>query len=163
LDQPIQAYAILTGSGSREESDLRDVLTRFQEASHDKFKVEFVNAIANTNTLAKLKQDYPPVQTAEKGGVVLTFASDKKRFSFIPLREFFSFPQRNMMVESEEKPEEKAKFVGEGRLVKELLFLANNKERPKIYFTQGAGELRLMGDPEDERSASGLAQFLEKN
>lgn len=159
LAEPIQVYAILPGSGTRLESDLRDVLTRFQEASKDKFKVEFVSAVTNTARLATLKTDYPPLQTAELGGVILSFASDKKRFTFIPTEEFFSSPRRSVSGETPEK----ATFIGEGRLVRELLFLADNKQRPKIYFTQGAEELQLAPDAPPERSASELAQFLEKN
>ena len=88
LDQPILAYAILSGTGDRMENDLLDVLTRFQDASRDKFKVVFINAISNSIELSKLKLDYPPVQEGT-AGVLLTFANDKKRFSFISARDFF--------------------------------------------------------------------------
>lgn len=158
LDQPIRVYAVLPGFGSREENDLRDVLTRFQEASKDKFRVEFVSAVTNTGKLAQLKTDYPPLQTARLGGVILTFVSDPKRFSFIPTEEFFSTTSPTVRGE-----ETKSTFVGEARLVKELLFLADNKQKPKVYFTQGAGELGLGPDVPDERSASELARYLEKN
>jgi hypothetical protein len=159
LAEPIQVYAILPGSGSRLESDLRDVLTRFQEASKDKFKVEFVSTVTNTARLATLKTDFPPVQTAELGGVVLSFASDKRRFSFIPTEEFFTSPRRARPGEEQEK----TTFIGEGRLVKELLFLADNKQKPRVYFTQGAGELQLRGDASPDRMATELSQYLERN
>src|SRR5262249_23013259 len=84
--------------------------------------------------------------------------SDKKRFSFIPIDDFFS---RSTPTAEGEEP--KRTFVGEGRLVKELLFLADNKQRPKVYFTQGAEELQLAGERDEQRSASRLQRFLEKN
>src|SRR5262249_8718144 len=112
---------------------------------------------ANTAKLASLKNEYPPLQTGDLG-VLLTFATDKKRFSFIPIDDFFS---RSTPSAPGEEP--KRTFVGEGRLVKDLLVLADNKQRPKIYFTQGAEELQLTGERLDERSASRLQRFLEKN
>jgi hypothetical protein len=156
LDQPILAYAILPGSGSPLETDLRDVLTRFQEASRDKFKVRFISAVTNTSELAALKVDYPPVQDGDLG-VLLTFPSDKKRFSFIPIADFFSQEPAGRG----ESP--KTTFVGEGRLVKELLFLADNKQKPKIYFTASDEELQIVGEQDPQRSISNLKDFLEKN
>lgn len=156
LDQPIEAYAVLPGSDSRAENDLRDVLTRFQEASRDKFRVKFLSRVSNTAELAALKADYPPVQDGELG-VLLTFPADKKRFSFIPVEEFFS-TQPGGRGEAA-----RSVFTGEGRLVKELLFLADNKQKPKVYFTQGNEELDLAGGPDPERGAARLRGFLEKN
>ena len=156
LDQPIEAYAILPGSDMRELGDLRDVLTRFQDASRDKFRVKFLSPVSNTAELAALKADYPPVQEGQLG-VLLTFPADKKRFSFIPVGEFFTSEPGARG----EAP--RSVFTGEGRLVKELLFLADNKQRPKVYFTQDAEELRLDGGPDPERRAAQLRAFLEKN
>lgn len=158
LDQPIQAYAILPGGGGRMENDLRDVLERFQETSRDMFKVTFVNSLTNSTELANLKLEYPPAQDGELG-VLLTFPSDKKRFSFIPVGEFFSTERDNPS-----QPGEPARsiFIGEGRLVKELLFLADNKQKPKIYVTQSAGEMQFSSENE-ERNISSLKAFLEKN
>ncbi len=156
LDQPIVAYAILPPSGTRLVSDLRDVLTRFEEASRDKFKVKFISTVTNTTELATLKVDYPPVQDGELG-VLLTFPSDKKRFSFIAIDDFFS---------QEPGPRGEAPkitFVGEGRLVKELLFLADNKQKPKVYFTQSDEELQIAGEQDPARLISTLREFLEKN
>ncbi|MBP3957282.1 Gldg family protein [Gemmata sp. G18] len=156
LDQPIEAYAILPGQGSRVESDLRDVLTRFQETSRDKFRVRFLSPVSSTADLAELKANYPPVQDGELG-VLLTFPGDKKRFSFIPVEEFFT---------TEPGPRgetPKTVFTGEGRLVKELLFLADNKQKPKVYFTQSSDELELAGRTDPERAATRLRTFLEKN
>ena len=153
LDQTIVVYAILRDSGGP-LGDLRDVLERFQEVSADKFKVKFINPLTNSSELAMLKTDYPPVQDGQEG-VLLTFQSDKKRFSFIPTDEFFTREQVS-------RNESRLVFVGEGRLVKELLFLADNKQKPKIYFTQSADELPLAGDREPN-GISKLREFLEKN
>ncbi len=156
LDQTIVAYAVMAESGNRQESDLRDVLEQFQDESADKFKVKFINPLTNTADLTVLKADFPPVANGERG-VLLTFPNDKKRFSFIPFEEFFSS-------ESAGRGETPRRvFIGEGRLVKELLFLADNRQRPKVYFTQAAEELQLVGESEPDKSLSSLKAFLEKN
>ncbi len=158
LDQPILAYAILPGGGSRQEADLRDVLERFQEVSRNVFTVKFVNSITNSTELANLKLEYPPVQDGEIG-VLLTFPSDKKRFSFIPADDFFS-TERDSSAQPNQQP--RRVFIGEGRLVRELLFLADNKQKPKIYVTQSSQEMQLSTDQED-RNISSIRTFLERN
>ena len=159
LDQTMLAYAILPGHNTRQENDLRDVLTRFQEVSHEKFKVTFVNSSLNTIELAELMKEFPTTIQDGTMGVLLTFASDKKRFSFIPYMDFFSVERAQEM-----GSEPRRMFIGEGRLIKELLFLADNKQRPKIYFTQSSGEMRLSASEiVPTRGLSSLQSYLEKN
>ncbi|AMV23888.1 ABC-type uncharacterized transport system [Gemmata sp. SH-PL17] len=156
LPEPIQVYAIIPDSGQREVNDLRDVLTRFQETSRNKLTIKFISPVSGTVDLTELKANYPPVQDGELG-VLLTFPSDKKRFSFIPVNEFFT-------TESGGRGDApRSVFTGEARLVKELLFLADNKQKPKVYFTQGTEELDLTARTDPERGATRLRAFLEKN
>ncbi len=156
LPEPMQVYAIMPESGNRMVSDLRDVLLRFQETSRNKLKITFVSPVSSTADLAELKTNYQVVQDGEMG-ILITFPSDKKRFSFIPIEEFFT-------TEPGPRGEPgKTIFTGEGRLVKELLFLADNKQKPKVYFTQSSEEMEISGRADPERGATRLRAFLEKN
>ena len=161
-DQQITAYAILQGSGRRTESDVRDLMAAFEDTSRGQFKVRFISAAVNTAELAELRNKYPQVELND-AGVLLTTGEDGKRHSFIPFSEFTEHEGGGMGGAGQDK------FVGESRLMKELVFLGENKTKPIIYFTQSAGELDIGVDiganrqVSAMRSAQRLKAFLEKN
>ena len=81
---------------------------------------------------------------------------------------------RHSFIRSDEFGEEKSgpdgrpqlAFNGEPKLLRELMFLAENKQKPKVYFTQSSGELALSAGgarPEPRRSATAIKAYLEKN
>jgi hypothetical protein len=97
-------------------------------------------------------------------GVLLTVGEDEKRYTFIRAEEFLE--RDSPMTARQTEPA----FAGESKLLRELQFLAENRQRPVVYFTQSNGELDIEGGgfhgggrSPAERSAAQLRAFLEKN
>jgi hypothetical protein len=89
--------------------------------------------------------------------VLLTVGEDEKRNVFIPAED---------LLETDPRTGELKGFAGEARVMRELRFLAENEQRPVIYFTQSNGEMSIGGAGADTftvtQSASQLKTFLEK-
>jgi hypothetical protein len=161
LDQPVTAYAILPDSGDRLTDDIRRLLQSCQDASGGKFKVRYVNPTLNKTELASLRAKYTQLELTDTG-VLLTVGEDDKatpRYTFIRGDEFLD--REAAMSSRQAQPV----FAGEAKLVRELMFLGEAKQRPVVYFTQSNGELDIsgggVGGP--EHSAAQLKAFLEKN
>ncbi|MFO0823820.1 MAG: hypothetical protein U0792_12005 [Gemmataceae bacterium] len=128
LDQPITAYAILP-SGSQTSDDIRRLLQTCGDVEGTKLKVKVLSPTQNKNDITALKGKFPVLEVNDFG-VLLTAGEDEKRHAFIREDEF---------VEQERGPGGRGgnrSFVGEGRLLEELQFLAGNQTKPIIYFTQ---------------------------
>jgi hypothetical protein len=163
LDKPVTAYAILPESGdgdlSRIIDDTRRLLLKCQEASNGKFTVKS-SSITSRSEFDRLSKRYPKVELNGLG-VLLTTGEDENQYSFIGINDFRSLEGRG--------PGAKESFVGESKLVKELVFLTENKSKPIVYFTQSNGELSIAEPKTDagqlprEKSALKLKEYLEKN
>ncbi|VTR99422.1 ABC-type uncharacterized transporter OS=Singulisphaera acidiphila (strain ATCC BAA-1392 / DSM 18658 / VKM B-2454 / MOB10) GN=Sinac_5949 PE=4 SV=1: ABC_transp_aux [Gemmata massiliana] len=161
LDQPVTAYAVLSESGSRTAEDIRRLVQNCQDASGGKFQVRIISPTANKGEYRTLAGKYPVLEVNDFG-VLLTVGEDEKRHSFIREDEF---TQRD----TAQAPGADAgrSFIGEARLMRELLFLSENEKKAVVYFTQSAGELDVSGAPNEDlrpsASASRLRAFLERN
>ena len=160
LNEPVTAYAILPESG-RAADDIRRLLESAQEASAGRFTVRFVSTVANKSEYRTLAGKYPVLESNEVG-VLLTVGEDQRRHSFIREDEFIR----------QDAPQQRGQqgarsFVGESRLMRELLFLMDNEKKAVVYFTQSAGELGIEAQPGAEvppdASAVRLRAYLEKN
>ncbi len=166
LDQPLHAYAIFQDSGDAVTEDTKQLLSKCQDANPGKFRATFLSPGLNKDAIIKLRSDYPLAELSGEGILLVAgdeTGSERKRHSFI---------RDDELRERKEDSEGRAipAFNGEPRLLRELMFLAENKQKPKVYFTQASGELSLTGggrgpagraDP--RRGATGLKAYLEKN
>lgn len=155
LGEPATLYVIIPDSGDRDFNDIRQFAYSAQEASEGKIAVKFVSPVTNRTELARLKDKYPRIGDAL--GILIAAGEDEKRNAFIPYEELFETDQRSRRPTG---------FAGEGKAMKELRFLADNEQRPVIYFTQGHGELSIAastGEGVLGGSASQLKTFLDKN
>lgn len=160
LDQPIRAYGIFQG-GDPITEDTKRLLTSAQEANPSKFRVRFLSPALNRDEINKLKADYPMAEMSREGVLLVAGeegGAERKRHTFIRADEFES---------TDDGPDGRpvTAFNGEPKLLRELRFLAENKQRPKVYFTQSSGELALSGGmgADARRTAAGLKGYLEKN
>jgi hypothetical protein len=161
LAEPVNAYAVLEGT-SREANDIRQLLLAFEEASGGKFKVKFLSEVHDKVELAALQKKHTRFETVlnqrlvtsqneQPGAVLLTVGPDESRDAVIAAREFTD-------------PNGTA-FQGEGRLFKEVAFLADSSTRAIVYFTQGHGELAIEpgapGGGRPDRTATRLRAYLD--
>lgn len=161
LDQPVHVYAIFQESGDLVTADLKRMLENCRDTNPSKFQVTFLSPALNKTDIAKLKTDYPLAEMSREG-VLLVAGEDtgeRKRHSFIRSDEF---------EETTSGPDGRPTlaFNGEPKLLRELMFLAENKQKPKVYFTQSSGELTLGAarrGANPRRSAASLRSYLEKN
>ncbi|MCI0705791.1 MAG: GldG family protein [Planctomycetia bacterium] len=163
LEQPIHAYAIFQeGSGDAVTEDTKRLLQSCQDANPSRFRVTFLSPALNRDDIAKLKRDYPLAEMSREGVLLVAGdeeSADRKRHTFIRGDEFSEIQQGP-------SGDPIPAFNGEPKLLRELMFLAENKQRPKIYFTQSSGELSLgrggrSANP--RRSATMLKDYLERN
>ncbi len=161
LKQPVTAYAILSGRSQTAE-DTRRLLQTCADVPGTSFKVKFISPTSDKGEYSKLKGAYPVLEVNDFG-VLLTYGTDEKRHSFIR-EEDFGQRDTNPMPGG---PPPARSFVGESRLLQEILFLSENQEKAVIYFTQSSGELDLTEGRGDEEAATGsitrLKAFLERH
>ncbi|QJW96967.1 Gldg family protein [Frigoriglobus tundricola] len=160
LDQPATLYAILP-EGSRGSDDIKRLLQTCQDVSGGKVQVKIISPVANKGDFKALVAKYPVLE-ANETGVLVTVGEDEKRHTFIREDEF---SQRDPGGAPGADPGRS--FVGEARVMRELLFLTENEKKAVVYFTQQAGELALEPSPEGEvgpnASAAKLKTYLERN
>ncbi len=158
MTQPVRAYAIF-----QDDSPLTSDTKRLLESAREvnpKFQVRLLSPALNRDELAKLRADYPMAEMSAEGVLLVAGedgAAGRRPHTFIRADEFAS-----------EKPggggQSVTTFNGESKLLRELMFLAEDKKKPKVYFTQSAGELSLApGGGEPKRTAAALKTYLEKN
>lgn len=159
LPEPATLYLILRDDGDRTTNDIRQFAYVARDASNGKLTVKFVSPVFDRKELARLQEKYPRVGRDDEG-ILVTAGEDEKRNAFIPYNDLFETDGG-----MGRRPTLKG-FAGEARVMKELRFLADNEQKPVVYFTQGNGELALGGDRGAEAAAGGSAEklkgFLEK-
>ena len=160
LPEPAALYVILPDSQDRYFNDIRQFGYEARDAAGGRLKVRFVSPTTDKRELADLQTKYPRIGK-DDDGVLVTVGEDEKRNAFVPLRDLFEFDPG-----AGGRGRGPSKFVGETRVVRELRFLADNEQKPVVYFTQGNGELSLGGDRGPEAAVGGsaarLKAFLEK-
>ena len=134
LDQKVNVtFITLDGGESRISSDTARLIESLAAANPAKVSQRTLNGVDHIKEIKSLLGKYPtaPIQQ-EDGGILLTLGEDDTRFAFVPSRELVGAATRGPAV-----------FEGEGRIVRELLFLADNKQKTVVYVTQGSGELAV--------------------
>ena len=161
MPERVSVYAILQ-DGRRDADDIRRLLQNCRDESGGKFEVKFISAVADQTDYRALSGKYPVVESNEYG-VLVTVGDDEKRHSFIRDDEFSAREGGR----GPGDPAATRSFVGESRLMKEVLFLSESEQKAAVYFTQSAGELDIGGGRRDELgeadSAVKLKEYLTRN
>ncbi len=154
LDKDVVIYATI--QESREGADVLRVLNAFQEANPKRVKVKNLSLTLDKTELTALKTKFPSADFVDaegrisRLGLVIAIGPDEKRYQFIQQMELFG---------KEGNPQQgpsKKTFQAEPRIIREVLFLTENKLKPVIYFTQGSGEISIEPPgPNDKNSRSG--------
>jgi hypothetical protein len=154
LTEPVTLYVILSDGSDRLTNDIRQFAYSAQDASDGKLTAKFVSPVTDKLELARLQEKYPRLGRDDEG-ILLTTGADEKRNTFIPFRELFETDPRGRL----------KGFAGENKVMRELRFLADNEQKPVIYFTQSNGELSIAGTGTvltAGPSATQLKSFLER-
>ena len=163
LEQPVTLYTNISADSHRLANDARRLLDACQEANPAQFHVRPLTntSKADKDELARLQKKYPQFDLNDEW-VLVTAGEDESRSAFIPLADMIGRENADRSGRGGTQV-----FSGEGKLMREVLFLVDNKNKPVIYFTQGHGELSIGSDPQEQvlpnRSAKSLKAFLEKN
>lgn len=159
LDRPVTVYALIPG-GDEEPwvRDTRAMLTTLQDINPARFRVRFYGQTLSRSDLSDLKKRFPQADI-EEVGLIVAVGEDESRYSFLRGTDLV---KRDM--DPRGRSSGKDAFQGEGKLVRELQFLADDKQKAAVYFTQGSGELSLDGGPDvrPDRAATQLKAYLVK-
>lgn len=161
LPEPVTAHVVLTGGRTQESlrvaEDTRRLMSNCADASGGKFTARFYSGTSDVTDYQQLVAKYP-IFEANETGVLLTIGADGKRHTLIRETEFSQSAAPGGQGGSA--------FVGESRLVKELLFLAENEQKAIVYFTQSSGELPLnaqQAEAAQQGSVARLSEYLGRN
>jgi len=158
LQKPTKIYAIFS-AGDPIGSEVDTLLSDFREVN-DKIQVRKLSPDFDEEA----RQLARTFGILDREGILITYGSEPQiEHHFIKRADLFSL---NMDRMGRQNPDEKEsfKFKGEDALITELNFLAENKDKPVIYFTQGNGELDLkkMDFGRADDGAGVLKERLEK-
>jgi uncharacterized membrane protein len=161
LDQPVIAYTTLPLNPDSNEyaipaaylraiPDARRLLDECAAVNPAKITVRPLSSVSDTREINALAAKYPSMPIKEDLGILLVLGEDEKRASFVSFTELVKSQGQGKLV-----------FEGEGRLIRELLFLADNKSKTVVYVTQGSGEMSLMPPRrQTDRTMSVMAEKL---
>jgi hypothetical protein len=134
LRQPVRVYAILR-QDDRAMPAVEALLNNFRSAS-DQFSWEALSPDRNRRAVADLLKQYPFV-TDPYGLLVVYGTGPNAQADFVKYDDIYTEGFSPMGGGGGSKPT----FKGENGLVKALVYLAENKTKAVVYFTQGNGEL----------------------
>jgi hypothetical protein len=121
------------------EDETRTLLANCQQYT-DKIKVSELNFMQDQQRAMELQDKYPGV---ERGSLLLTYTrGNKEDFRLILQKDLSQMPDQ-----FDPRRATEHKFTGESALITALSALAEDKELPVVYFTQGHNELDL-NDPQ---------------
>jgi uncharacterized membrane protein len=143
LDQPVIAYTTLPQNPDTNEyalpaqyiraiPDARRLLDECAAVNPSKITVRPLSSVSDAREINALAAKYPALPIKEDLGILLVLGEDESRASYVSFTELVKAPGQGRLI-----------FEGEGRLVRELLFLADNKSKTVVYVTQGSGDLGL--------------------
>ncbi len=142
LDRPVHVYMILEPDDEAYAST-ETLLSQMQDLNPKYFTFEKVATINNRSQIAYLKKTFSQFN-GRAGLLVAVGEHPEKNHSYIDSSELSNFN----MERGSQRPQRE--FNGEVRVMQELQFLANDKKKPVLYFTQGHGEPDLNGRRNDD-------------
>ncbi len=158
LDQKVTVYSFLE-EGVRGHDELKVMLANLQDLNPAAFVVRNYGINPPTKESQQLRTKFPQANLNETA-LILALGDDEKRYSTVKHEDI-------VRVDRDPRTGRPSGqfFEGEKVLVRELLFLAENKSKPVVYFTQGSGELNITPGPDAlgrDQSAVELKGYLEK-
>ncbi len=159
LDQSITIYTNIPDR-DRESSDVRRLLDATQEANPARVAVKPLSISRDKDEIERLQTKYTQYNF-DSYWVLLVATDDDNRTAFFTIRDLFGVEGADARGRGG-----KDTFVGESKLMREVLFLGANAVKPVVYFTQGHGELSIGAAAEvgpAGRTANALKAILEKN
>jgi hypothetical protein len=150
IDRSTKVYVMLPESDI--QGQIKTMLSNCREMNPKYFEVIELSLSLSDSRIRELKKKYPAMNLDDEGGLLITFGDDPNKFSFIRSSELYNvnFDRRRGEASSRQ-------FTGEVKLLQEMMFLAENKEKQVVYFLQGNGEPKL-----DDRGARGLARVTDR-
>jgi len=141
LDKDVIIYSTIPET--REGTDILRVLNAFQEANPKQVKLKQLSLTLDKAEIAALKTKFPSTDLVDADGrprlgILIALGPDEKRYQFIQSAELFGREESK----AGQAPGRRT-FQAEPKIIREVLFLTENKQKPVIYFTQGSGELAI--------------------
>jgi hypothetical protein len=153
LEKPVKVYVFKSGWPAI-DGDIETLLNNCKVYTN-KLEVEYLSADRNTQRMNELANKYREI---ERTGILLVYGTEpNEEHVFITLEDLGKLPMRLTGADDLHFDE----FDGENALMGKLRFLIEGKTRPKIYFTQGDGEMDLSNG--DLRDATGLGIGVLRN
>jgi hypothetical protein len=163
LDTPITVYTTITDEDAL-GADVHRLLDACRDRNPQFFAVKYLSRTLNKERIAELRSKYPQADFADDG-LLVTAGRDEEQHSYIKTNGLITVPDGRA-----QGGPPRQEFVGESKLMRELLFLSDKKSKPTIYFTVGHGEIDVLppepGSPQPvgpRRTANTLRTTLEKN
>lgn len=158
LDKDVVIYTTIPDSS--QGMDVIRVLNAFQEANPRNVKLKPLSLTLDKSEIVALKTKFPTADLVDangsiKLGVVLAIGPDEKRYQFISQAELFGREGAG--------GQQRRTLAVEPRIIREILFLTENKSKPVVYFTQGAGELGVDPPNPTDKSPNPRPAFQLKN
>ncbi len=146
IDKPVKVTMVMS-TDSFAYSEMRPLLANAQGFS-PQMTVDAVQPIRGTDKYEKLIEQFP--QATSQGILIVVGDKPSQQVGFVP--------SRDIIKGSQDKPT----FEGEGAFITELSFLAEDKKKPVIYFTnKNADEMEFQeGGANSQDSVSNLVRRL---
>ncbi len=146
LERPVTVYMILEPN-SESYSSMQTMLSEMQKLNPKYFSYQEIPTDSRGPELRQLVTKFP--QFGRRPGLIVALGDDpEKNHTFIGSDEL-----SGAGFDPEARGAQRRQFNGEVRLMQELLFLADDKKKPILYFTQGHGEPDLNGRGDGDLSA----------
>jgi ABC-type uncharacterized transport system len=153
LDKPLHVYAIL--SPKDPFSPAVHALLENCEAVNPEIKVKYLSPDQDQDEIKELNKEYKYGE--ERDGLLVVYGSARAAENrFIKRSDLFSTPMD--FSQNDRQPV----FNGEVALMTQVNTLAEGKEKPVIYFTQGNGELDLSNSTQSEKLDEGAGVLKKK-
>jgi len=135
LQQPVKVYALLTrGGGGLISADVQTLLEN-SHAVNPRFTYTFLSRDLNRKEIEELQEKY---KIPEPEGLLVVYGPEADAITDFIRRDDL-FTQVSSDPTGQGRPS--YAFTGENALLNALDFLASNKAKAQVYFTQGNGEL----------------------
>jgi hypothetical protein len=142
-------------------ADVHRLLDAIRALNPAMFTVKYLSRTLDSKKLVEIRSRFPQADF-ERDGILITAGKDEERSAYIPFTDLFG---RSETPSQGGQP--RVEFNGEAKVMRDILFLADDKARPVVYFTTGHGEIAVLpaaGPPVGtSRPANTLRATLEKN
>ena len=147
LSTPVAVYTTIPDEGVG--ADVHRLLDACRERNPQMVTVKYLSRVLDKQKVAELRASYAPADFNDDG-LLITSGRDEERKSYVRGADLVNVPDAR----SQDGPP-RAEFVGESKLMRELLFLSDDKKKPVVYFTTGHGEIEVVPAGPGEPPAAG--------